>query len=65
MTTLTRPLERRVVAGAEDFRGGGDSLAQLRGQGESLLSAANEAIERALSADSRIFLESVRQRGGQ
>ena len=43
---------------------GGDSEA-LRGEGEALLAAADDAITRALSRDSTAFLSQNRQAGGQ
>jgi hypothetical protein len=41
----------------------GDAVAHQ--EREALLRAADEAIERALSADSQAFLASTRQQGGQ
>jgi len=43
----------------------GQSLDRIRQAGESLLQAADDAIERALSRDSVAFLEETRQDGGQ
>ena len=43
----------------------GHSLDRVREAGESLLHAADQAIERALSGDSLAFLEATRQDGGQ
>jgi len=43
----------------------GDNLEQLRRQAGELLAAADEAIRKALSADSRRFLQANRQQGGQ
>ena len=43
----------------------GGSLPDVRQTGQSLLDAADEAIRRALSGDSRAFLEATRQEGGQ
>ena len=40
-------------------------LAGLREAGETFLSAGDEAISRALSADSGKFLEANRQQGGE
>lgn len=44
---------------------GGGNLPELRRAGEELLSAGDEAIRRALSADSEAFLRANRQEGGQ
>jgi hypothetical protein len=43
----------------------GGNLAQVREAGHSLFEAADEAIRRALSGNSRTFLEATRQEGGQ
>ena len=43
----------------------GGNLDQVRQVGESLFRAADDAIRRALSRDSRAFLESTQQSGGQ
>lgn len=40
-------------------------LESLRSAGEGFLAAADEAIDRALSANSREFLLASRQQGGQ
>ena len=45
--------------------GGPANLDQLRQAGESLLQAAEQAIDRALAGDSLAFLRSTRQDGGQ
>ena len=44
---------------------GGGSLESMRRAGEDLLSAADKAIQRALSGDSEAFLRANRQEGGQ
>ncbi len=44
---------------------GGGNLPELRRQAEQLLSAGDEAIQRALSGDSERFLRANRQQGGQ
>ncbi len=43
----------------------GHGLDRVREAGESLLRAADQAIERALSGDSLAFLDVVRQDGGE
>lgn len=43
----------------------GDGLESVRAEGDELLSAADEAIRRALSGDSERFLRQARQQGGQ
>ena len=48
-----------------DPEGAGDQLEPLRQSASELLSAGEAAIERALSANSRDFLQAIRQRGGQ
>jgi hypothetical protein len=45
--------------------GGGEGLGSVRNAGESLLSAADDAIDRALSADSTAFLRATQQSGGE
>ena len=44
---------------------GAGNLGELRRAGEDLLAAGDEAIRRALSADSEAFLRANRQEGGQ
>jgi hypothetical protein len=44
---------------------GADDLDAAREQGARLLAAGDDAIERALSADSRAFLRANRQQGGE
>jgi hypothetical protein len=44
---------------------GNDELEGLRSNAERLLSAADQAIERALSDNSEDFLRATRQRGGE
>jgi len=51
-----------------DPAGGGPGAGDLEGlrrEADELLSAGDEAINRALSRDSRAFLAASRQRGGQ
>ena len=43
----------------------GNNLGNLRQQGEDLLSAADEAIDRGLSRESHKFNSNVRQASGQ
>ena len=43
----------------------GQNPDRIRQAGESFLQAADEAIERALSVDSRAFLQATQQDGGQ
>jgi hypothetical protein len=43
----------------------GATLEPIREAGSALLSAGAEAINRALSGNSRAFLEATRQQGGQ
>jgi hypothetical protein len=42
-----------------------DALRQARAESDALLRAADDAINRVLSRDSRQFLEQVRQHGGE
>ncbi|MGH7560432.1 MAG: hypothetical protein ACRENB_05370 [Gemmatimonadales bacterium] len=44
---------------------GGEGLEQLRRTSEEHLAAGDEAIRRCLSGDSRAFLRSAKQLGGQ
>ena len=49
-----------------DGPGSGDPLEQARSQGDSLLAAGDEAIQRALAgSNSEAFLRAGRQQGGQ
>lgn len=54
--------ERNETSGGE---GGSDGHEDLRSDAERLLSAGDEAIERALSTNSEAFLAANRQTGGQ
>ena len=57
-----------LAAGSQGPIAGGPSghdLDRVREAGQSLLHAADQAIERALSGDSLAFLEATRQDGGQ
>jgi hypothetical protein len=44
---------------------GGSNLNRVREAGSNLIRAGADAINRALSANSRAFLDSVKQQGGQ
>jgi hypothetical protein len=53
-------------AGADSDSGSGERLQQIRDQGDSLLAAGDDAIQRALAgSNSEAFLRSTRQLGGQ
>lgn len=54
-----------LPAGADPAAGAGGSLNRTRQAGEAFLAAGADAIRRALSRDSRSFLESNEQEGGQ
>ncbi|HEX9700391.1 MAG TPA: hypothetical protein VGD06_13125 [Acidobacteriota bacterium] len=56
--------DRPAGDGGADACPSGD-LDRLQSRGAELLGAADAAIERALSGDSRKFLEATRQQGGQ
>lgn len=43
----------------------GGNLNEVRQAGQSLFDAADDAIRRALSGNSRAFLEATRQEGGE
>jgi hypothetical protein len=60
-----RPATHRQGPGSEAAAEGGGSLESLRAQGERLLAASDEAIDRALSGDSEAFHRANRQHGGQ
>ncbi len=66
MLFRTHPAEDAVQTQNPPAEGpaGGD-VNQVREAGESLFRAADEAIRRALSGDSRAFLEATQQSGGQ
>jgi len=49
----------------ENGVGAGGNLANVRGTGEALLAAGDEAIERALSGNSEAFVTASRQSGGE
>jgi hypothetical protein len=50
---------------AQPAAGGSGNLEELRASAERLLAAGSDAIDRALSSDSRAFLEANRQEGGE
>ena len=54
-----------LPAGAAPAAGGSDNLNRMRQAGEGFLAAGAEAIRGAMSRDSRGFLESNVQKGGQ
>ena len=58
---LSEPVQLAPSSGGA----GGESLDQFREAGESLLRAADDAVQRALTGDSHAFLEATRQDGGQ
>ncbi len=60
-----RPLAERHGAGGGGPAGGEGSLDVLRAEGERLLAAADEVIDRVLSGDTEAFLRASRQHGGQ
>ena len=62
--------ERRNESVVETGSGGPDrpgtaTLDRLRQTGQSLIRAADEAIDRALSGNSLAFLQATQQEGGQ
>ena len=59
--------ERQLPPAPPDGTGaaGAGRLEELRRAGEELLAAGDDAIRRALSADSEAFLRANRQEGGQ
>ncbi len=60
--TMHEPLPRAAAPGNP---GGASDVERLRADAERLLNAADDAIARALSGDSEMFLEANRQAGGQ
>jgi hypothetical protein len=58
----TDPRAPRQAAAGTD---GNADLTAARADADRLLAAADDAIERALSADSKAFLAANRQHGGQ
>lgn len=55
------PVQKPIAAGEP----GGDDLAAAQQQMDTLLAAADTAINAALSQDSAAFLNATTQRGGQ
>jgi hypothetical protein len=61
-----RSSEQAVRPAGGDTAPEGNTLEEVRNQGERLLAASDEAIRRALSrTDSRTFLTGARQQGGE
>jgi hypothetical protein len=65
MRTRKRPHEPREPLQARSDTAEGSDLDAARTEADRLLAAADDAIERALSADSQTFLRAIRQQGGQ
>ena len=66
MATRQRVNDAGPVMRADGPSGGSDGAAGgMREQGESFLSAADRAIDRALSTDANSFLRQIRQDSGQ
>ncbi len=55
----------RATGGEAAEANGGGNLPEMRRQAEQLLSAGDEAIQRALSGNSERFLRANRQQSGQ
>lgn len=65
MSTRQRVNDAAPVVQADGPSAGGSPMDGLRDRGESFLSAADAAIDRALSTDARSFLRQIRQDSGQ
>ena len=65
MSTRQRVNDAGPVMQAAGPSGGDGATAGLRERGERFLSAAGEAIDRALSTDANAFLRQIRQESGQ
>jgi hypothetical protein len=68
MSQLQKPATTHQSPSNANYSGGSpgnDGLEVLRAESSSLLAAADEVINRALSQDSEAFTNQVRQRGGQ
>ena len=65
MKERERQHDEREGRPADGSPAGGDNLAALSADAQRLLAAADDAIGRVLSADSREFLAANRQRGGE
>lgn len=61
----TRQRNHEETQQAQPAAAGSGDLDQLRASADRLLAAGSDAIDRALSSDSRAFLEANRQEGGQ
>lgn len=57
--------DHRPATGNDTSEPDSAALERLQREGRNLLDAAEEAIARALSGDSRKFLEATRQQGGE
>ena len=64
-TERTRPAERPTATAPNAGPDGSGRMAELRRTGRDMLSAAERAIDRALSHDSERFLASSEQEGGE
>jgi hypothetical protein len=66
MRFLQRRDEQRQPASGDGGSASDDLLRQLRSEGDRLLAAGDEAIQRALAgANSEAFLRASRQQGGE
>ena len=57
--------EKQGGGGPHSAGPGGGGLSNLRREGQDFLSAGEDAVNRALSADSAAFLNASRQEGGE
>ncbi len=57
--------EKQGGEGSQGAGSGGGGLGDLRREGQDFLSAGEDAVNRALSADSAAFLNASRQEGGE
>jgi hypothetical protein len=58
--------QQHIHAGADDDSGAADQLQQARADGDRLLAAGDQAIQRALAgSNSEAFLRAGRQQSGQ
>ena len=66
MRFLHRQNDQQDSTGGNSDDGSGSTLDQARSQGDRLLAAGDEAIQRALAgSNSEAFLRAGRQQGGQ
>ena len=65
MSTRQRVNDAGPMMQADGASGSDGPTGGLRERGESFLSAADEAIDRALSTDANAFLRQIRQESGQ